>query len=73
MQDWFREHQILKKVLVVQLPRHLEFLEMLILLEENSIIHVTARHPQMRQMPAERSSCHPLTRVSRKPLMVRAA
>lgn len=35
MQDWFREHQILKKVLVVQLPRHLEFLEMLVLLEEN--------------------------------------
>lgn len=37
MQDWFREHQILKKVLVVQLPRHLEFLEMLILLRKQHI------------------------------------
>lgn len=37
MQDWFREHQILKKVLVVQLPCHLEFLEVLILLKEEDL------------------------------------
>lgn len=37
MQDWFREHQILKKVLVVQLPRHLEFLEVLILLRGKKV------------------------------------
>lgn len=37
MQDGFREHQILKKVLVVQLPRHLEFLEVLILLKKKRV------------------------------------
>ena len=35
MQDWLREHQVLKKVLVVQLPCHLELLEVFILLDEN--------------------------------------
>lgn len=43
MQYWFREHQILKKVLVVQLPRDLEFLEVLILLRKTTEmkLHIT--------------------------------
>lgn len=78
MQDRFREHQILKKVLVVQLPRHLEFLEVLILLRKKKIrLIVRANTVSKCRTANTESPCgytkDKLTRVSRKLLMVRAA
>lgn len=48
MKDGFREHQTLEKVLVVQLPRHLEFLQMLVLLEEHGKFTLASRRPSER-------------------------
>lgn len=36
MQDGFREHQVLKKVLIVELPCHLELLQMFVLLKRKN-------------------------------------